>query len=423
MYDYSLQMMENYGNVSTFSYLHPNTAHEASGTVISTLDLDTSEFLRTAMSAHPDNLVVFLMGDHGMRYGAWFTQINGSHEHRLPALFLITPTHLLNSLPNSRATLTANTRRLISKYDLHTTLVTLADRNLTGKSEKYMENVCGTSQKYRSVSLFLEEIDRNRTCEDVNIPSFWCSCIQFTEEIVTSKHIKMTNEGLAHINAKIHTPNGPGFGICRLLTLSSLLSVSYQQDKSQSYYKVEFTVQESRYAHFEMLLLISATRLRTRTRDGFGSSPFFLDSASWLKVMYVARLDAYAGVCKDLSSSFNLDPVVCICDSMENVNSHYPMIVDRTLAGYSPVMAVNSTCAEACETARMDCDAFGQSLLNECFVMYKYGACDRCFVKDYSHLIYTEKKKTCVTSLSYQAQCQDSDSTTRYCPCRLRSSV
>lgn len=29
------------------------------------------------------------MGDHGMRYGDWFTKADGAHEHKLPAFFLI----------------------------------------------------------------------------------------------------------------------------------------------------------------------------------------------------------------------------------------------------------------------------------------------------------------------------------------------
>lgn len=423
MYDYALQVQSNYHNVSTFAYLHPNTAHEASGTVISTLDADTVDFLRAAMDYHKDNLVVFLMADHGMRYGAWFTQISGSHEHRLPGLFVLAAKTVLDSVPGSRNALNTNTRRLVSKYDLHTTLLTLANLSVAVDSQEYREIVCETSREVRSVSLFLEEIEKNRTCKDVNIPSFWCSCIQFTEEKVTSRLIKLTEEGIAHINAKTHTPSGPGFGLCRLLTLSRLISVSAQHEQSQRYYKVEFTVNESQKARFEMLLLVSHSRLRTRTRDGFGSSPFFLDSPGWLKVMYVARLDAYAGVCKDLAASFSLDPVSCLCDSMERVQSHYPQLVSETLAQYSPVLAVNSTCSQACEALQMDCDPFAQSLLNECFVLYRYKACDRCFLKNYSHLISTDKAKTCVTSSTATTQCLEAGTGARYCPCRLRTNA
>ena len=420
MYNYTLQLQSNYQNVSTFAYLHPNTAHEASGTVISTLDEDTVDFLRAAMDIYKENLVVFLMADHGMRYGAWFTQMSGSHEHRLPGLFVISAKGVLDRVPGSRNALNLNTRRLISKYDLRTTLLTLADLNISASSEGYKAIICDTSQQYRTVSLFLEEIHKNRTCGDVNIPSFWCSCIQFAEEKVTSAHIRLIEEGIAHINAQIHTPAGPGFGICRLLTLKSVISVSVQHEKLQRYYKVEFTVNESVKARFEVLLLVSQTPLRTRTRDGFGCSPFFLEGPGWLKVMYVARLDAYAGVCKDISLSVGLDPVTCLCSSMEHIHSLYPPLVAQTLAAYSPVMALNSTCSEACESAHMDCDPFAQSLLNECFVLYQYHACDRCFLKDYSHLISTPKEKTCVTALSAQMQCLEAGDGARYCPCRLR---
>lgn len=42
--------------------------HEDTGTVISTLDSDLVEFLNKTLEAD-DETVIFLMGDHGMRYG------------------------------------------------------------------------------------------------------------------------------------------------------------------------------------------------------------------------------------------------------------------------------------------------------------------------------------------------------------------
>ena len=57
-----------------------------------------------------------------MRYGEWFTQMDGSHEHRLPALMMITKNYEVN-----HDVLFTNTARLVGKYDLHTTLLRLTD--------------------------------------------------------------------------------------------------------------------------------------------------------------------------------------------------------------------------------------------------------------------------------------------------------
>ena len=88
MLDYILEFSENYKEVSRFSYIHLNTAHEGSGTVISSLDDDLVSFIEN-FTSRKEKYVLFLMGDHGMRYGSWFTQIDGSHEHRLPLLLIL----------------------------------------------------------------------------------------------------------------------------------------------------------------------------------------------------------------------------------------------------------------------------------------------------------------------------------------------
>lgn len=48
--------------------------------------------------------------------------MDGSHEHRLPALMMITKNYEVN-----HDVLFTNTARLVGKYDLHTTLLRLTD--------------------------------------------------------------------------------------------------------------------------------------------------------------------------------------------------------------------------------------------------------------------------------------------------------
>lgn len=169
MLDYLLEFSENYKEVSRFSYIHINTAHEGSGTVISTLDSDLVNFL-TDITRRQERTVIFLMGDHGMRYGNWFTHIDGSHEHRLPLLMTIASDSVLNLIDNSRDYLFHNSNRLISKFDLHTTLTHLS--NLNTKEDLYSELICNTSLISRSYSLLKEAIPNERTCEEIQIPSF-----------------------------------------------------------------------------------------------------------------------------------------------------------------------------------------------------------------------------------------------------------
>ena len=45
------------------------------------------------------------MADHGMRYGEWFKLIDGSHEHKLPAMFTIVSKSIMDSIEGSYDTM------------------------------------------------------------------------------------------------------------------------------------------------------------------------------------------------------------------------------------------------------------------------------------------------------------------------------
>lgn len=67
-------------------------------------------------------MLLFIMADHGMRYGDWFKLLDGSHEHKLPSLFIIGSNSLLDDIPFSYDILNHNSYRLTSKLDLNKTL-------------------------------------------------------------------------------------------------------------------------------------------------------------------------------------------------------------------------------------------------------------------------------------------------------------
>lgn len=329
MLEYLLSFSENYSSVSRLSYVHLNTAHEGSGTVISSLDKDLKRFLEKFVKRN-ERSVVFLMGDHGMRYGAWFTQVDGSHEHRLPALFVISSEDVLKDIDNSREILKHNTARLAAKLDLHTTLVDLSE--IGSQNNTYLENVCNTSKRFRSYSLFREPIPDTRTCMDANIPSFWCSCMPFEDIQLNSQEAvsvrPLLEQTIWHINAEtvtaIQTRNSP----CQKLALNSTLSIQKQTTPTELYYKLKFNTLQSKTVTFEALVLINRKKIRKRLRDGFGSSPFFFFGRGFYRIMYIKRLDAYAGFCKDISLLKNIDPMLCVCYSKDYLRFKDPVAVE-----------------------------------------------------------------------------------------------
>lgn len=95
-------------------------AHENTGSLIQTMDDDLLDFLAKFL-AKESEFVLYIEADHGMRYGDWFTLIEGAMEHRLPALFIFVSTSLLERVQNGIDNLDYNSYRLVSKFDLRVT--------------------------------------------------------------------------------------------------------------------------------------------------------------------------------------------------------------------------------------------------------------------------------------------------------------
>ena len=78
---YTLELLksitEQYSGANQLIYTHINTAHEQTGQHAATLDADLAEFLEYYITTHSDQyeIVIFLHGDHGMRYGSWFSEL------------------------------------------------------------------------------------------------------------------------------------------------------------------------------------------------------------------------------------------------------------------------------------------------------------------------------------------------------------
>jgi hypothetical protein len=130
---------------------------------MSTLDQDLPEMIDKILNSG-DEIVLFLMADHGMRYGEWFKVIDGSHEHKLPALFTIVSKSLMDSIEFSYDTMDHNTNRLVSKFDIHHTLKHLTHWPYKQDYSRLdWEYELWRPAKSRSVSFFLQKIPNTRT--------------------------------------------------------------------------------------------------------------------------------------------------------------------------------------------------------------------------------------------------------------------
>ncbi|KAH8378348.1 hypothetical protein KR093_010839, partial [Drosophila rubida] len=124
------------------------------------------------------NTLVFLMADHGMRFGSFRSTYQGMMEESQPFLTIIYPNWFAASHPQAMKNLQKNAHSLVTTFDLHETLKDLTNvkvltdpeiRSRTGQLRQLGQNMT------RGISLFLP-IPETRDCELASIPAQFCLC-------------------------------------------------------------------------------------------------------------------------------------------------------------------------------------------------------------------------------------------------------
>ena len=176
---YISQLMDNYKRLNKFIFAHVNTAHETTGTRLSIADDDFVDFFKSLckrFSHESEDLVVWFGGDHGTSKGDFITN-EGLAERALTGQFLLVNKQLVSRL-QSDFNLTANTRRLVSRYDWHKTFKFLAYApyaDLQANSAEYKS----IRTEHESISLFHEAVPEDRTCQQAGIYGPWCLSKEF----------------------------------------------------------------------------------------------------------------------------------------------------------------------------------------------------------------------------------------------------
>lgn len=393
MLDYVRQFVDNYAGLNKWAHVQSLSGHEDSGTVVGTLDQDLADVIE-ALLASKDDIVLMLMADHGMRYGEWFKVLDGSHEHKLPMLFMVASTSLLRRVPNSLDTLTHNTNRLVSKLDLYKTLKHLG--NLP-----YNTAYTVNSQDYRyywytsaldSVSLLIEKISNSRNCDSVDIPVFFCSCLKYfpvSEESYSSNPYSkalldfLAAEAVRAINEQSYTPLASGYNrVCRKVSLKTYKEVQVQKiNHTRHLYKFDFSVNEHPSANFEVVVMYSVSWMKPRRADeGYPLTFYHLEGRKGLRILYIKRTDTYAGLCEEVCKLKEIYPPLCICEKIDFIKQTEPGTLTRITDGFSFTLGdVGESCTEACIMQDKLCVDYGIHLLNTCDSLSKLTSCPKCY--------------------------------------------
>ncbi|CAH1187353.1 unnamed protein product [Phyllotreta striolata] len=171
-------------------------------------DADFLRLFKTlAEGKHLDNTALIFMSDHGMRWGSIRETYQGRMEERLPFLNLLLPQSFRNKYPSAYNNLLLNSMRLTTPFDLHETLMDLADPPQLARDLNRPPS--------RGISLF-RPIGETRTCSDAGIAEHWCTCTHFVD-VDPMKVVEVAKRAVFHINGQLK-----GYAQCARLALDKV---------------------------------------------------------------------------------------------------------------------------------------------------------------------------------------------------------
>jgi hypothetical protein len=380
MLDYVVQFVNNYAGLNKWAHVQSLAGHESSGTVVETLDADLRDCLKELMNSS-DELLVILMADHGMRYGQWYKEQGGATEHKLPMLFMLASSSLLERVPSSLDVLSHNSRRLVSKLDLNRTLRHLAYLpylSYTRASQQYADS----RVEGASVSLLLEKISNTRSCADVLIPPFYCSCLEFYDTNLNSALAPaLAQVALRRINSLAVTSFRTSQSVCRPVTLKAVTEISFQKASSKQHiYRLTMSINEHPSARFEACILLSTSHIEPPLpSEGYELEVFHYLSRMLLQVLYVRRTDSYAGTCEEVCKEAGLVSALCICSSLEQMEYKQPKILHELKQAYQFSLAqLGQDCNSHCSDLGSLCSEDGLALANTCNELWRQSRCTSC---------------------------------------------
>ena len=77
---------------------------------------------------------------------------------------------------------------------------------------------------------------------------------------------------------------------------------------------MQFSIKESDTVLFESVVMATWKKYRPRSiDDAYTYNPYYNYGKRIMNIMYIRRVDSYAGKCEDKARNNNLDPALCVC--------------------------------------------------------------------------------------------------------------
>lgn len=286
--DYNKQFINNYRNHNKFIYSHLSPGHESTG-VIKTADKDLAQHIDEVLSMFSsleEDVVIFIMSDHGRVQGKLEFDLEHFVEQRLPLSLVISNSAFLARTGAYHA-LENNSNRLISRYDLYLTLKSLSYSpfgNLTSKDLNIIKNQLEIPD---SKNLFNEFI-QDRSCEDIGSRAEDCICKSPKptdinnnfQQIILKLISKLTSSAISKYFIR-------NFGTYKIFNLnlknSEVFEIRSQEEGGSAKYWTDFLYSDEEgnektiktQAHFAKLSRFVETRSKIEDASGMKPSEIF----------------------------------------------------------------------------------------------------------------------------------------------------
>ncbi|XP_064611603.1 uncharacterized protein LOC135475605 [Liolophura sinensis] len=184
-------------NTPSFSFTFLNRLSHDNLNKVKVADGVYLRFFKTLKAeGHLNNSVLFVLSDHGIRFGAIRQTHIGWMEERLPMLFAVLPKWFKQIYPTQFSQLKTNSGRLTTPFDLYETFKDILFLNFTTPPSP--------TKLTRGVSLF-SPVPSHRTCTDAQIPIHWCTCTSRTLLSTANQNAqKVAKAIVAHINSIVN---------------------------------------------------------------------------------------------------------------------------------------------------------------------------------------------------------------------------
>lgn len=191
MFEYINKFTSRKINQPSFSFFWSSSMTHDYFNSANLIDDDFSSFLENLSDRKILNkTILFLMSDHGIRWGSFRSTYQGMMEERQPFLSVILPKWFAEKYPEAVGNLNRNRRRLTTHFDLYETLKDLTNPSTISRKiiRSRVQTLLETEPMPRGISLFLP-IPTSRTCENSGIESHWCTCHE--KQTISTTDIKV----------------------------------------------------------------------------------------------------------------------------------------------------------------------------------------------------------------------------------------